>query len=348
MPLLELLGRGVPLYGLLGVLGACLGLVCALVRCPSFGLSRDDCAYLYVFGAIGAAAGAKLLYLLPRLPQLAAELPLLWEGPAAFAARWLSGGLVFYGGLFGGIAGAWLAARYFRADFGAFCPVLVPAVPLMHALGRVGCFFTGCCYGVELDPPWGIPVPAGAVGPGGVRFPVQLWEAGAEGTIFLLLLRYSRRAAPPGKSLAAYLLLYAPVRFALEFFRGDPARGFLGPLSTSQWLSLAAAGAALAWLARRGRNHLPVAQPGGGGGGPGLAGPPGAEVRSIKRSRCGIHSVTSFLIGYVSWSSSAWSGRTTHIPAPSWTPRCRRPHRPRRCRRSDPGSPPGSAAPRCS
>lgn len=110
MPLLELLGRGVPLYGLLGVLGACLGLVCALVRCPSFGLSRDDCAYLYVFGAIGAVAGAKLLYLLPRLPQLAAELPLLWESPAAFAARWLSGGLVFYGGLFGGIAGAWLAA----------------------------------------------------------------------------------------------------------------------------------------------------------------------------------------------------------------------------------------------
>ena len=169
--------------------------------------------------------GAKLLYLLPRLPQLAAELPLLWESPAAFAARWLSGGLVFYGGIFGGIAGAWLAARYFRADFGAFCPVLVPAVPLMHALGRVGCFFTGCCYGVELDPPWGIPVPAGAVGPGGVRFPVQLWEAGAEGVIFLLLLRYSRRAAPPGKSLAAYLLLYAPVRFVLEFFRGDPARG---------------------------------------------------------------------------------------------------------------------------
>ena len=84
MPLLELLGRGVPLYGLLGVLGACLGLVCALVRCPSFGLSRDDCAYLYVFGAIGAVAGAKLLYLLPRLPQLAAGLPLLWGSPPPF------------------------------------------------------------------------------------------------------------------------------------------------------------------------------------------------------------------------------------------------------------------------
>ena len=66
------------------------------------------------------------------------------------------------------------------------------------------------------------------------------------------------------------------------------------------------------------------------------------------RSRCGIHSVTSLLIGYVSWLSSAWSGRTTHTPARNWIPRCRRPHRPRRCRRSDPGSPPGSAAPRCS
>ena len=68
--------------------------------------------------------------------------------------------------------------------------------------------------------------------------------------IFLLLPRYSRRAKAPGKTLAAYLLLYAPVRFVLEFLRGDPARGFFGPLSTSQWLSLAAAGAALAWLAR--------------------------------------------------------------------------------------------------
>lgn len=129
----------------------------------------------------------------------------------------------------------------------------------MHALGRVGCFFTGCCYGVELDPPGGIPVPAGAVGPGGVRFPVQLWEAGAEGVIFLLLLRYSRRAAPPGKSLAAYLLLYAPGALCAGVFRGI-RRGFLGPLSTSQ-CSPAAAGRPGCW-------------------------PAGAK-QQLKRSRCG-------------------------------------------------------------
>ena len=197
---------------------------------------------------MGALVGAKLLYLLPLLPRLAVELPLLWEEPGEFYARYLSGGMVFYGGFFGGVAAAWGAAKYLRLRLSDFFPVLVPTLPLVHAVGRVGCFCAGCCYGRAAPPPWGIAFTHAIAGPNGVPLlPVQLWEAGAELVIFAFLLWYAGRAAGPGQMLRAYVFCYAPVRFVLEWFRGDPARGMYGPFSTSQWLSLVVLALALAW-----------------------------------------------------------------------------------------------------
>ena len=74
LPYLSLFGRLMPTYGVLGMAGLGFGLLAALLRCKRFGLSRDDCAYLYILGAVGALVGAKLLYLLPLLPRLAVEL----------------------------------------------------------------------------------------------------------------------------------------------------------------------------------------------------------------------------------------------------------------------------------
>ena len=248
LPYLSLFGRLMPTYGVLGMAGLGFGLLAALLRCKRFGLSRDDCAYLYILGAVGALVGAKLLYLLPLLPRLAVELPLLWEEPGEFYARYLSGGMVFYGGFFGGVAAAWGAAKYLRLRLSDFFPVLVPTLPLVHAVGRGGCFCAGCCYGRAAPPPWGIAFTHAIAGPNGVPLlPVQLWEAGAELVIFAFLLWYAGRAAGPGQMLRAYVFCYAPVRFVLEWFRGDPARGMYGPFSTSQWLSLVVLALALVW-----------------------------------------------------------------------------------------------------
>ena len=57
LPYLTIFGRTIPTYGLLGMLCIGLGLLAALLRCRRFGLSGDDCAYIYVFGAVGALAG---------------------------------------------------------------------------------------------------------------------------------------------------------------------------------------------------------------------------------------------------------------------------------------------------
>ena len=81
------------------------------------------------------------------------------------------------------------------------------------------------------------------------RFPVQLVEAGVELVLFLVLLGLFLRGRGRGKLMACWALAYAPARFLLEFLRGDAYRGFFGPLSTSQWISIAVFVATVAFLA---------------------------------------------------------------------------------------------------
>ena len=57
LPFVTILGRSLPMYGLLGLLGFLLGLLFVILRAPRFSLSRDDAAYIYVFAALGALAG---------------------------------------------------------------------------------------------------------------------------------------------------------------------------------------------------------------------------------------------------------------------------------------------------
>ena len=235
LPFVTILGRSLPMYGLLGLLGFLLGLLFVILRAPRFSLSRDDAAYIYVFAALGALAGAKLLYLLTVLPRLA-ELVRSGAGAGALLA-YVSGGFVFLGAVPGGLAAARLAARAYRVRLADFMPLLVPALALVAALGRVGCFCAGCCYGVECDSPVSVVFPAASLAapPGVPRLPVQLFEAAVQ----LALLWFT--AGPRRARFAAefYLACYCPARFLLEFFRGDEARGALWGLSTSQWLSAA-------------------------------------------------------------------------------------------------------------
>ena len=109
----------------------------------------------------------------------------------------------------------------------------------------------GCCYGVPCR--WGFTAtenPLVPEGNGVCRFPVQLAEAGCELGLFLLLFWLFRKGKCSEQLVVCYLLGYAPLRFGLEFLRGDAARGFLLNLSTSQWLSILLFCTAL-WIFRR-------------------------------------------------------------------------------------------------
>ena len=82
------------------------------------------------------------------------------------------------------------------------------------------------------------------IAPNGVPLiPVQGMEAAGELIIFFILIWLSRRVKDRRDILYAYIFMYAPMRFCLEFLRGDEARGFIMTLSVSQWISLALMGA---------------------------------------------------------------------------------------------------------
>lgn len=204
---------------------------------------KDDSVamFMLLIAAPGVLLGGSLLYGITNLPIMLEIIARRGEyaTTGAFLKAILScfGGSVFYGGLLGGMlaAGFYLFRKKDRADYADLGAV---ATPLFHAFGRLGCFLTGCCYGIESD--FGF-VYHHAISPsanGVCRFPVQLVEMGLNIALFALLLFWLRKGRHKGKLLQWYLLIYPVYRFVLEFFRGDDYRGFLFGLSTSQWISL--------------------------------------------------------------------------------------------------------------
>ncbi|MBM6700199.1 prolipoprotein diacylglyceryl transferase [Bifidobacterium pullorum subsp. saeculare] len=249
LPFVTVLGRTLPMYGVMCVAGMAAALLYVVWRAPRFHLSRDDAAYLTMGIVLGAVAGAKLLYILTQVPAIVGDLGLLAADSALFVRRYVSGGFVFYGGVAGGLAGGWIMCRVFGWRPADFVPLLAPAVPLAHAFGRIGCFCVGCCHGKEA--PWGIAFTHAIAAPNGVPLiPVQLIEAGAEAVIFVILAVATARGLAGWSPLALFLALYAPVRFLDEFWRGDMVRGVEAGLSTSQWISLAAMAGVLAYALR--------------------------------------------------------------------------------------------------
>ena len=109
--------------------------------------------------------------------------------------------------------------------------ISVPAMPLFHAFGRIGCFLAGCCYGKKLS----TPIVIGTIE--FARIPVQIIESMAEFILFIVLFILSKKNRDIDL-LRIYLVIYAVIRFADEFLRGDKIRGIYGGVSTAQWISL--------------------------------------------------------------------------------------------------------------
>ena len=251
--LLELGPVTVYTYGLLLAAAYLLGLQLARVRAAKRGLDANRILDLGIYIIISALVGAKLLLLVTDWSSFKAD-------PRELLTLARSGG-VFYGGLILAVIVALWYIRHIGLPLWTTCDVFAPGIALGHVIGRFGCLFAGCCYGKQVaqshwwtvtftDPfalqnvgtPLGVPL-----------YPTQLFEAGAELLILLILLWSERKGRPfAGRTFWLYLLLYAISRFIIEFFRGDE-RGMVGMFSTSQFISILLAPLAvvmLVWLSR--------------------------------------------------------------------------------------------------
>ena len=247
------------MYALCIIGGLALGLGVALLLSRRRKVPAAEILYTVVFGAIGAVLGGKLLYLLVNLSPIIALYQTAngWTDVLQFTYALFSGGFVYYGGLFGGVAAACWYCRVFRQPAALLLPPVITVIPLIHACGRLGCFCAGCCYGVPYDGPLALTFSHSAFAPAGVAlFPVQLLEALCNLLIFVVLLLAGRNGRRWQSLFALYLFLYAACRFALEYLRGDTVRGSWLIFSTSQWISLLIAVAVLLWLLLRRRQKV--------------------------------------------------------------------------------------------
>lgn len=232
-------GREIPIYGLLAVCGAGLGVLYLLIPWKVKKIKFEDLLYVYVNSTITAMIGAKLLYLIIEFKNIVKLLGIDGIDKIAVIKAYLSGGFVFYGGLIGAIAGAWLSCKYFGFKSEEMFDVLTPVLALVHGVGRIGCHLVGCCYGRETTGRIHVIYTDSAYAPNGVLLvPVQMMEACFEFLMCIVLTIFVIKGIQKGRLMKLYIICYAIFRFILEYFRGDALRGKLLCFSTSQWISL--------------------------------------------------------------------------------------------------------------
>ena len=223
-----------PTYGLMIVTGVLLANLVVTLLIKKYKLDQNDFIIIESYTFLGAIIGAKLLYIIVSYEQI--EWSRIFEKQYFMAL--LQSGFVFYGGLIGGIATALLAGKLHKINTLLYMKKLICFIPIIHAFGRIGCHLAGCCYGKPYDGIFSVVYPEKSLAPSGIQlFPVQLFEAfflliiGL--TILLLQLKFNFN-----KTVELYLILYAILRFVLEYLRYDEIRGHLLFFSTSQWISI--------------------------------------------------------------------------------------------------------------
>lgn len=254
-----------PTYGFLVSLGVLVGLLISVRNSEKEGINPDTAWNFGILIVLAGIVGAKVLYIINDWGTYSAH------PREIFTLSTLQSGGVFSGGLIAALAtGAWYIRKHRMpalATFDAFAPGLA----MGHAIGRVGCFAAGCCYGKPTHHWWGVtftnPLAASLVGTplNQALQPTQLFESAAELAIFCILMWMFKRKKFDGQVFGAYLFLYGIARYFLEFIRDDPGRGsvFGGIMTGTQLIAicLVLTGGLIWWLKpaqRRGGTTVPA------------------------------------------------------------------------------------------
>jgi phosphatidylglycerol---prolipoprotein diacylglyceryl transferase len=247
-------------YGVLVATGVLLGLWYARRQAPRAGLDPEKTWNLGIYAVLVALLLAKVWLVFSSGGYYLAHPRDIFS-----LATFQSGG-TFYGGMLGAILTMVVYSLVQKMPIVSVLDTFTAALPLGHAIGRLGCFAAGCCYGKPTALPWGVrftnPTAAQIAGtPLDVHLhPTQLYEAAAESMNFAILVWVGARQRFKGQVLGTYCLLYGAERGVIEFFRGDPGRTMLlnDSISLMQVVSvgLILAGASLWYRGLRGTSTI--------------------------------------------------------------------------------------------
>ncbi|MDL1979221.1 MAG: prolipoprotein diacylglyceryl transferase [Deltaproteobacteria bacterium] len=238
-------GFAIHTYGFFVAMGFLLGISLAVREARRVDENPEKIMDTTLYGLIAALVGSRLFYVAINWNEFRYD-------PLEIIRIW-RGGLVFYGGLIAAFFVVLWYIRKNRLSLWKTADILAPSIALGQSIGRIGCFFAGCCYGKACDHWWGVIFTnPESLAPKGVSLhPTQLYSSLNAFLIFVVLFQLRKRKKFEGELFWLYVLLYSISRSVIEVFRGDP-RGFMfgGVLSVSQMIGIVMACAALFMLYR--------------------------------------------------------------------------------------------------
>ena len=216
-------------YGLFLALGLLAGLMVTWRIREREGIDSRQVLEMALLMILAGVIGSRGLYVFMNMSQYRnrpMDILKIWEG-----------GFVFAGGIICVFSIIALYARRRRLSFFKLGDLWAPAVAIGQGIGRIGCFFAGCCYGMPTDLKWGVVFTnPHSLAPLNVALhPTQLYSAASGFAIFIVLLLLHSKKKFEGQVLLWFLILHSTARLAIERFRGDE-RGVLlsGNMTTTQ------------------------------------------------------------------------------------------------------------------
>ncbi len=221
------------MYGVMVALGFVAGLFLALGRAKKEGIDENIVFDIALYSMIAGLVGGRIVEVLINFQYYRYNLLDIFK-------IW-RGGLTFYGGFIAAIITGMVFLYKKHVPAWKVADIFAPSIALGHAIGRIGCFFAGCCYGRPTDFFLGVTFnhPASLAPLGVSVHPTQLYESFLNFVIFFLLFLYYKKKKFDGQIFSLYVIMYASVRFCIEFIRNDP-RGplFFSIFSISQIIAL--------------------------------------------------------------------------------------------------------------
>ncbi|MBN1932034.1 MAG: prolipoprotein diacylglyceryl transferase [Desulfobacterales bacterium] len=220
-------------YGFFVAMGFLVGILIAKMEAKRLEQDPQMIMDLAFYILIAAIIGSRLFYVMTN-PKI------FLSNPLEILKIW-NGGLVFYGGFIAALLTALIYLKKQKIELWKVADIMAPALAAGHFLGRLGCFFAGCCYGKICDLPWAVTFThPDTLAPVGIPLhPTQLYSALGNLIIFSFLWLFRRRKKFDGQLFWLYVVLYGISRTLIEILRDD-FRGyfFYGILSISQLIGI--------------------------------------------------------------------------------------------------------------
>ncbi len=206
-------------------------------------ISTDTLMTMALIGIISGIVFARLLHVFDNIvvaklhPELAAT-----GAVFDYSKDWVrvigGSGLTAYGAILGASLGIWIYCKITKIKMGELFDMVAPAIFMAQAIGRFGCLFNGCCYGVPTSLPWGLAYtnPASLAPYNVMTQPTVVYEIIFCLIGFFVLLKLRGKFRPAGSLFLIYLSLYSIWRIGIDFLRdGNP---FLLGLHQAQFISI--------------------------------------------------------------------------------------------------------------